>query len=91
MALRKTISAMASGSPNYGDMSEPLQEVVRRQKPGVDAFLTKLGAVQTVQYKGVSDAGADKYLVTHRNGKSQWIIQLAADGRISTLAVLPVF
>ena len=90
-ALRKTIGAMASGSPNYGDMIEPLQTVVRQQKLGVDAFLTKLGAVQTVQYKGVSDAGADKYLVTHQNGKSQWIIQLAADGRISTLAVLPVF
>ena len=91
-ALRKTMNALASGSPNYGDMIEPLQNAVRQQKPVMDAFLSKLGPVQTVEFKGVSDAGADKYLVTHQAGKqSQWIIQLAADGRISTLAVLPVF
>lgn len=91
-ALRKTMSALASGSPNYVDMIEPLQNAVRQQKPAMDAFLSKLGPAQTVEFKGVSDAGADKYLVTHQSGKqSQWIIQLAADGRISTLAVLPVF
>jgi beta-lactamase regulating signal transducer with metallopeptidase domain len=91
-ALRKTMSALASGSPNYGDMIEPLQNAVRQQKPAMDAFLPKLGPVQTAEFKGVSDAGADKYLVTHQSGKqSQWIIQLAADGRISTLMVLPVF
>ncbi len=91
-ALRKTVSALASGVPNYGDMVEPLQSIVREQEPAIDAFLPKLGPLQTVEFKGVSNAGADKYLVTHQSGKqSQWIIQLGADGRISTLAVLPVF
>jgi beta-lactamase regulating signal transducer with metallopeptidase domain len=91
-ALRKTISAMASGSPNYGDMTEPLQNAVRRQQQAMDAFLSKLGPAQTVEFKGVSDNGADKYLVTHQGGKqTQWMIALATDGRISLLAGLPVF
>jgi beta-lactamase regulating signal transducer with metallopeptidase domain len=91
-ALRKTIEALVSGTPNYGDMTEPLRRVVREQKPAMDPFLAKLGAVQTVEFRGVSDAGADKYLVTHQSGKqSQWLIQLRSDGRISTLAVIPVF
>lgn len=91
-ALRKTMSALSSGSPDYADMTEPLQNVVRQQGSSIGDFLAKLGPIQTVEFKGVSDAGADKYLVTHQSGKqSQWIIQLGADGRISTLAVLPVF
>jgi beta-lactamase regulating signal transducer with metallopeptidase domain len=91
-ALRKTVEAMVSGTPNYGDMTDALQNVVREQKSASSAFLSKLGAVETVKFRGVSDAGADKYLVTHRSGKqSQWIIELASDGRIATLAAMPVF
>jgi beta-lactamase regulating signal transducer with metallopeptidase domain len=91
-ALRKTLSALAGGSPNYGDMTEPLQNALKRQEQAMDAFLSKLGPVQTVEFKGVSDAGADKYLVTHQGGKqTQWMIALATDGRISLLAGLPVF
>jgi hypothetical protein len=91
-ALRKTIAALGSGSPNYADMSDPLQTAVRQQKPAMDQLLSKLGAVQTVEFRGVSDGGVDKYLVTHHNGKqSQWLIQLGSDNRISVLALLPVF
>jgi beta-lactamase regulating signal transducer with metallopeptidase domain len=91
-ALRKTIAAMIGGAPNYADMSDRLQDVVRKQKPAMDAFLPKLGAIQTVEFRGVADAGLDKYVVTHEGGKqSQWLIQLGGDGRISALAVMPVF
>ena len=91
-ALRKTIAALISGAPNYTDMTDPLQTVVRQQRPVLDPFLSKLGAIQTVEFHGVSESGADKYVVTHQSGKqSQWLIQLGSDDRISILAVMPVF
>lgn len=91
-ALRKTMAALGSGTPNYADMIDPLQAVVRQQKPVMDALFSKLGPVQTVEFRGVSDGGADKYLVTHQSGKqTQWLIQLGSDNRISLLAALPVF
>ncbi len=90
-ALRKTVAALISGSPNYGDMEEPLQNVVRQRMPAMEIFLARLGPVQTVEFKGVSQEGADKYLVTHQSGQSQWLIRLADDGRIAGILVLPVF
>lgn len=91
-ALRKTVAAMLSGSPNYSDMVDPLQTLVRKQKPVTDDFFAKLGAVETIEFRGVSENGTDRYLVTHQSGKqSQWMIQLGSDNRISTLAVMPVF
>jgi beta-lactamase regulating signal transducer with metallopeptidase domain len=90
-ALRKTLAALTSGSPNYGDMEEPLQKLVRQGMPAMGVFFAKLGPVQTVEFKGISDEGADKYLVTHQSGQSQWLIRLAGDGRIAGIMALPVF
>jgi hypothetical protein len=91
-ALRNSINALQAGAPNYADMSPLLQQVTRQQLPVIEAFLKKLGVVQSVEYKGVADNGADKYVVTHQSGKqSQWLIELGADGKISALAVSPVF
>jgi hypothetical protein len=56
-----------------------------------EVFLSILGPVQTVEFKGVSEYGADKYLVTRQSGQSQWYIRLADDGRIAGIAPLPVF
>lgn len=47
--------------------------------------------MQTAKFKGVSEYGAGKYLVTHQSGQSQWYIRVADDGRIAGIAPLPVF
>jgi hypothetical protein len=72
-------------------MEEPLQKLVRQGMPAMEVFFAKLGPVQTVEFKGISDEGADKYLVTHQSGQSQWLIRLAGDGRIAGIMALPVF
>jgi beta-lactamase regulating signal transducer with metallopeptidase domain len=90
--LRKTVAAMMNHTPNYADMDDALQSVVRNQEPGVTDYLSKLGPAQTVEFRGVADNGADKYLVTHATGKqTQWMIHMGDDRRILVLAVMPSF
>jgi len=82
-ALRKTITAIQNGAPNYGDMAQPLQDATRRQLPALEGALKERGPIQTVAFKGVADTGADKYIVTYQDGKqSQCVIALGTDGKI---------
>lgn len=91
-ALRKTIAALQAGVPNYADMTPLLQDLTRQQLPVLTVSLKDLGSVQSIEFRGVGESGADKYVVTHESAKkSQWLIQLNPDGKIATLAVLPVF
>jgi hypothetical protein len=91
-ALRTSMSALQAGNPNYADMSPLLQEATRQQLPTLKDFLNKLGTVEGIEFKGVADNGADKYVVTHQSGKqSDWVIELGADGKLSTLGVRPAF
>jgi len=85
-ALRKHIDAIEAGSPNYADMTEPLQEAVRKQLPVLAASFKEFGPIQSMEFRGVDESGSDKYLVTYQNGKqSEWFIRLDADGKVSGL------
>jgi beta-lactamase regulating signal transducer with metallopeptidase domain len=93
-ALRRSILAMQADppAPIYGDMTPALQTVTRPQVPAVSAFLKQLGPLQSIEFAGVTDSGADKYLVTHQSGKqSQWTIVLDPNGKIAGLLVAPKF
>lgn len=58
----------------------------------VEKISTDWGTVQSVEFKGVSEGGADQYAITHQSGKrSQWLIQLGEDGKVAMLAVLSAF
>jgi hypothetical protein len=91
-ALRKHIAAIQAGAPDYDDMTPLLQGALRKQISLSQPVLKGLGPVQSIEFKGVSDNGADKYLVSHQSGKqSQWIIALDTQGKTSGLLMLPVF
>jgi hypothetical protein len=91
-AVRKSFAAIAAGEPNYGDMTAPLQEATRKQLPVLEGSFKGYGPITSVEFRGVNDAGSDKYLVTHQSGKqSEWIVNLGADGKISGLLVRPAF
>jgi len=91
-ALRKSIAAIAAGSPDYDDMTAALQDAVRTQLPVLEGSVKQYGPIQSVEFRGVSETGSDKYLVTHQNGKqSEWFITLDAGGTISGLLVRPAF
>lgn len=91
-ALHKAIDALYAGAPDYADMVPALQEATRKQLPVIQPTLAKLGPAEGIEFKGVADSGADKYVVTHQSGKqTQWVISLGPDGKIMGLGFTPVF
>ncbi len=91
-ALRKSIAAIAAGTPNYDDMSAALQDATRQQLPIMQGYLEEYGPVQSVEFKGVTPSGADRYLVTYRSGRqSRWFISLDGDGKITGMLMREPF
>jgi bla regulator protein BlaR1 len=90
-ALRKTIAVFgAIGVPDYDDMTAPVQNWIRRQLPAFREGYKDFGPVQSVEFRGVTDTGADNFLVTHQNGRqSAWLIALDADGKIPGVEMRP--
>jgi hypothetical protein len=88
-ALRRLIEAIASGEPNYDEMSAALAEATRQQLPKLQPGLAELRAVQSVTFLGVGNRGEDVYSVRHENGASHWRIALDSKGTISTAWVTP--
>jgi hypothetical protein len=88
-AVQKFFADVKTGTPNYGDMTDALREVVRRQLP---ALAAKAQGIQSVRFKGVSEVGADNYIVTYHDGQqSHCLIDLDSGGKIALLALLPKF
>ena len=67
-ALRELISGVMSGSPSYDNMSPVLADAIRQELPTMLKWLQPLGAVQSVEFRGVGRQGDDVYKVRHENG-----------------------
>ena len=86
-AVQKFFAAMSAGTPNYGDMTDALQDVLRRQ---LSVIAASAQGIRSVKFKGVSELGADSYIVTYQDGQqSHCLIDLDGDGKIALLALLP--
>ena len=88
-ALRKLIAAIVSGTPNYDDMSPVLANAVRQQLSVMQPAMQQLGAIQSVEFRGVGKQGEDVYAVRHEQGVMVWHISLSGDGKIAGALVLP--
>jgi hypothetical protein len=82
-ALRRLIDGFRTGKPPYEEMTPKLADLTRRNLPQMQAAMTQLGAVRSIEFHGVSEQGWDIYYVKHENGKTQWRIVLGADGLIA--------
>jgi CubicO group peptidase (beta-lactamase class C family) len=89
-ALRRDIEELRAGQPKYELMSAGLANVTRQQLPQLTATITKLGAVQSVTFKGVGGAGADIYEVKFENGSTEWRIMLDSDGKVASVGFRPL-
>ncbi|HEU4653702.1 MAG TPA: DUF3471 domain-containing protein, partial [Steroidobacteraceae bacterium] len=88
-ALRQFIEAAQTGKPNLAQLSPPLANVVKAQATSIQANLSHLGAIQSVEFKGVGNQGWDTYEVKHEHGISQWRIAVDQDGIIAGLLMVP--
>jgi bla regulator protein blaR1 len=82
-ALRRMIASIAAGRPNYEEMSPELAQATKQQLPQLQLGVAGLGAVRSVQFKGVGNMGWDIYEVRQERGSMQWRIALASDGTIA--------
>ena len=82
-ALRRLIAGISTGKPNFTEMSPALADATRQQLPQLEAAMAHLGAVQSVEFRGVGNQGWDMYDVKQEHGSSQWRIALGADGIIT--------
>ncbi|PWE76714.1 hypothetical protein XF30_07925 [Bradyrhizobium sp. SUTN9-2] len=89
-ALRRLIESVASGQPNYGEMSADLAEATRKQLPRLQPGLAEMGPITSIEFLGVNAQGQDVYSVWHQGGAaSHWHIALGNDGTIISAFVTP--
>jgi CubicO group peptidase (beta-lactamase class C family) len=87
--LRSMIEEIRTGKPDYTRMSTVLAEATRQQLPQLQAAIVQLGAIQSIQFKGVGPGGADIYAVKFANGTVEYRIWLAPDGKVESANMRP--
>jgi CubicO group peptidase (beta-lactamase class C family) len=89
-AVRRSLLELQAGEPNYALMSDGLADATRRQLPSIQSTLGKLGAIESVTFKGVGAGGADIYEVKFERGAGECRISLADDGRTQGFTFRPL-
>ena len=81
-ALRRLIAGTRTGTPNYEEMSPAFAQVVQRQLSRLQPMSSYLGDIQSIEFKGVGNAGWDVYDVRREQGSQRWRIAVGSDGKI---------
>jgi D-alanyl-D-alanine carboxypeptidase len=89
-AVRKLITDVANGEPDYSTMSDQLAGATRAQLPMLQQTFAGLGAIRSVTFSGVDLRGADTYRVEMENGALDFSIILDADGKVAMANLRPV-
>lgn len=81
-AVRRLMSEIVAGKPDYERMSPTFADVIRQRIEELQKYALQLGRVESVTFQGVRAGGADLYLVTCEHGAVQWAMLLSTDGKI---------
>jgi CubicO group peptidase (beta-lactamase class C family) len=81
-AVRRVIGELRLGKPNYDLMSSALARLIRRQITQEQATIAKLGALQSLNFKGVGSSGPNVYQASFEKGSLEWRIWLNMDGSV---------
>jgi hypothetical protein len=68
--LSRLVDGIVAGKPNTDDMRSGLATAVNHRLSKLQSVVAPLGAVQSVQYLGVDNQGADVYTVEQQHGVS---------------------
>jgi DNA-binding transcriptional MerR regulator len=83
-ALRCLVEGIQSGNPPYEAMSSQLEQLVRQQLAGLQLVAAYLGAIRSIEFRGVGNEGGDQYDVLGEHGTSRWRVLLSADGKMAS-------
>jgi len=81
-AVRRLIEELRIGKPDYELMSSAEARETRRQLTQHEAVIAKLGALQSLTFKGVGPAGPNIYLATFEKGSLEWRVWMNLDGSV---------
>jgi hypothetical protein len=86
--LRKFITDMIKGAPDYTTMAQGLADAVRGT-PQAAERIKDLGALKTLAYAETGPGGMDIYNATFEKGALQFRIAMNAEGKIGGLFLQP--
>jgi bla regulator protein blaR1 len=83
-ALRRVLDGVLAGTPNYNEMTPQLAESVKHSITSNTDFkhYVGMGAVRSIQFRGVGRCRCDVYEVHQEAGTSTWSISMDANGLI---------
>jgi DNA-binding transcriptional MerR regulator len=82
-ALRRLVEGAQAGHPPHEEMSSQLEQLVRQQLPALQLVASYIGAIRSIEFRGVGNEGCDQYDLHGELGTSRWQILLSADGKIA--------
>ena len=82
-ALRRLIDSMTQGKIDYGLVEPMLADVLRSREVAIDQLMKQVGPVKSIAFKSVGQQGWDTYEVQHANGKLNYLLTLAPNGKIA--------
>jgi hypothetical protein len=81
-ALRKLIEGLATGMPDYDLMTPEMQRLTRQQLGNLQRDTAALGAIQSIQFRGVGARGWDTFEVQGESATMNARIHLDEQGKI---------
>jgi hypothetical protein len=88
VALRRLITDLQTGKPNYDSMSPAFAQATKQQLPRLQAMLAALGPVRSTEFLFTGDQGSDVYVVRYEHGDSDWSITMGPNGIITKASVM---
>jgi DNA-binding CsgD family transcriptional regulator len=89
-ALRRLVAGLASGSPDYAQLSPQFAEAVRRDLPTTHRMFSALGELKSVTFRARGARGDDAYDLVFANGEVMMSAALDAEGRMVGGLLQPV-
>jgi hypothetical protein len=81
-ALRKLVEGLATGMPDYELLTEEMQRLTRQQLGNLQRNTAALGAIQSLEFRGVGARGWDTYEVHGADATMTARIHLDDQGKI---------
>jgi beta-lactamase regulating signal transducer with metallopeptidase domain len=79
-ALKRILPSLTTDKPDFGGMAPEVASGMKQHLTNAQTILTKLGPMQSLQFKGVGDDGWDVYEAKYQNGTMHWRIAMGEDG-----------
>ena len=88
--LRRLLTRVAAGEPDYGSMSLHAQVTTKASLDHLHATLVALGPARRLAFIQADEFGGDDYAVSFANGTARIAIGLTSDGKVDAWGIFEV-